>query len=85
LAFKKTNPPINKTTKGNFFVFTEKNYNQAELTIKFEKEVPENLEATLRKDFSILLNEPYPPLYPKKKNSKKNSSKTISLNIQMEK
>jgi len=61
LAFKKTNPPINKTTKGNFFVFTEKNYNQAELTIKFEKEVPENLEATLRKDFSILLNEPYPP------------------------
>lgn len=60
---KEARPPLIKTEKGDLVVFTEKNYEKAELTLKFTEKIPENLTVTLEKDFLIFLNNPSGAIY----------------------
>lgn len=52
---EKTDTPI-KTENGDFIVYTDRNYQNAELTIEFENQIPEILTTTIQKDFSIFLS-----------------------------
>jgi hypothetical protein len=60
---KEANPSLVQTEKGDLVVFTEKNYQKAEFTLKFTEKIPENLIITLEKDFSIFLDSPSGAIY----------------------
>jgi hypothetical protein len=59
---EKTFQPI-KTEKGDLVIFNEKNYEKAELNLKFTEKIPENLVVTMEKDFSVFLKDLHGAIY----------------------
>jgi hypothetical protein len=68
---KEVNPSLVKTEKGELVIFTEKNYEKAELNLKFTEKIPENLTVTLEKDFSVFLKDLHGAIYTEEKLEKK--------------
>ena len=50
---KSKTTPLIKTENGNYIAYAERNYDQAELTLEFENEIPENIRVEISKDFSV--------------------------------
>jgi len=50
---KSKTAPLIQAENGNYFVYTDRNYDRAELTLNFETEIPENLQVKISKDFSV--------------------------------
>jgi hypothetical protein len=51
---EKTITPV-QAENGDFVVYTDKNYQTAQLTIEFENQIPENFTVQIQKDFSVFL------------------------------
>jgi hypothetical protein len=68
---KEANPSLVQTEKGDLVVFTEKNYEKAELNLKFTEKIPENLIITLEKDFSVFLEDLHGAIYTEEELEKK--------------
>lgn len=68
---KEANPSLIKTEKSDLVVFTDKNYEKAELSLKFNQQIPENLIVTLEKDFSVFLEDIHGAIYTEEELAKK--------------
>ena len=53
---KQKTAPLIKVSDNQYIVYTERNYDQAELTLEFEKEIPENLRVEINPELSAFLS-----------------------------
>jgi hypothetical protein len=75
---EKTFVPV-QTENGDFLIYANKNYQTAQLKIKFENQIPENFTAQIQKDFSIFSKTPKKGIYSKEDLGEKNFKNNPSL------